>query len=368
MADRYLTPSLTDEGLAMIVRSINGETITFTKLVLGNGTPPDLNNVTEMANPLLNVSFTDSEAEESYLLLTGSVSSADIDTSFYGKELGVFAKIDDEEEVLYAYRYSDTADFYPASDSGRTLELTISVVVQVGIAENVTAILVEGDAYASKEDFDDHVGDTDNPHSVTKEQVGLGNVPNVSTNDQTPTFTQASTRTNIVSGESLSVMLGKIAKLFVDFATHLSASNPHNISVESISASPLYHEHSVSDITSGTLSVARGGTGNSNVQSITNVSSVVSNASGFSVTQAQLAIWGKVATIHLAVKRTGATTDSATHTFCTIKEPYRPKFACSGIRGWTDNCIIGTSGVVTAHGVFTRDTTYNFYATYVVQN
>lgn len=55
--------------------------------------------------------------------------------------------------------------------------------------------------------------------TYTASEVGLGNVPNVSTNDQTPTFTEASTRTNIASGEKLSVILGKIKKFFTDLKT-----------------------------------------------------------------------------------------------------------------------------------------------------
>lgn len=55
--------------------------------------------------------------------------------------------------------------------------------------------------------------------NLTKENIGLGNVPNVKTNDQTPTFTQAASRTNIGSGEKLSVILGKIAKWFSDLKT-----------------------------------------------------------------------------------------------------------------------------------------------------
>ena len=58
-----------------------------------------------------------------------------------------------------------------------------------------------------------------NPHSVTKTDVGLGNVPNVATNDQTPTFSVASTRANIASGEKLSVIFGKIMKFFTDLKT-----------------------------------------------------------------------------------------------------------------------------------------------------
>ena len=52
-----------------------------------------------------------------------------------------------------------------------------------------------------------------------KSKVGLDNVPNVATNDQTPTFTEASTRANIASGEKLSTLFGKIKKFFTDLKT-----------------------------------------------------------------------------------------------------------------------------------------------------
>lgn len=55
--------------------------------------------------------------------------------------------------------------------------------------------------------------------SYSKSEVGLGNVPNVATNNQTPTFTVASTRANIASGETLTVILGKIMKFFADLKT-----------------------------------------------------------------------------------------------------------------------------------------------------
>lgn len=55
--------------------------------------------------------------------------------------------------------------------------------------------------------------------TLTKENVGLSDVENVSTNEQTPTFTEASTRANITSGETLSTLFGKIKKLFTDLKT-----------------------------------------------------------------------------------------------------------------------------------------------------
>ena len=76
-----------------------------------------------------------------------------------------------------------------------------------------------------------HTGNTSNPHNVTKTQVGLGSVPNVSTNNQTPTYTEASSLTALTSGEKLSVAFGKIAKAVSTLISHTgSTSNPHGVS------------------------------------------------------------------------------------------------------------------------------------------
>lgn len=263
MADTYLTLSTTAAGRGLIVRSLYGDSITFTRIVIGNGTPEDAESIDAMVNPLLSVSLTAAEPDSDYILLTGQTTSAQINAGFYGTEVGVYAEDGDGREYLFAYRYSAAdADYYPSSDSGRTLELTISVVVQLGNAENVTAYLVEGDTYAAKADFDAHVADQTNPHGVTAEQIGLGNIPNVSTNNQTPTYTAAAALTALASGEKLSVAFGKLAKAVSSLISHLSStSNPHGVTYTQAGAAAASHKHSTADITSGTLGVARGGTG-----------------------------------------------------------------------------------------------------------
>lgn len=61
--------------------------------------------------------------------------------------------------------------------------------------------------------------------NITKTNIGLGNVPNVATDDQTPTFTQATIRDNLVSGERLSATLGKISKFFADLKSVAFSAN-----------------------------------------------------------------------------------------------------------------------------------------------
>lgn len=92
-----------------------------------------------------------------------------------------------------------------------------------------------------------HVANKDNPHKTTAAQIGLGNVPNVATNDQKPTYTSSSKLTALVSGEKLSTAFGKIARAVSDFISHIGdKNNPHSVTLAQAT---------------GTLPLTKGGTG-----------------------------------------------------------------------------------------------------------
>ena len=172
MNDNYLTPSLTNEGISMLIRAMDGEALKFTKIVFGDGVPIDEENATELANQKLEMGITEFQKENGYLVLTGYCNGGDIAESFYAKELGLYAKCNEEEEKLYAYRYTDTdVDFFPSATTGRSLEVVFSVIAQIGKAENISVVLIDGDAYASKTAFKKHC-EEQNPHNTTAEDVG----------------------------------------------------------------------------------------------------------------------------------------------------------------------------------------------------
>ena len=116
---------------------------------------------------------------------------------------------------------------------------------------------------AAQTDLEAHTGNTSNPHGVTKAQVGLGNVPNVATNDQTPTFTTASANANLTSGEKLSVAFGKIAKAISSLISHLSNTTAHITAAErtswngkqaALGYTPLKKAHFVTEMKYGSQS------------------------------------------------------------------------------------------------------------------
>lgn len=104
-----------------------------------------------------------------------------------------------------------------------------------GLKNLRTTVQTSDNAIISK--INDHTSNTNNPHGITKSQIGLGNVENVTTNDQTPKYTEATTLTKLSSGEKLSIAFGKISKAITDFITHKAdKENPHNVTAHQAGA------------------------------------------------------------------------------------------------------------------------------------
>lgn len=107
--------------------------------------------------------------------------------------------------------------------------------------DNSTLILRKGEFAINEDSGELRYGDGTHTYKDSPSIVSLGNVPNVTTNNQTPTFTQASTRTNIVSGEKLSTIFSKIKKFFADLKTVAFTGNIEDLVTKShASTSDIY--------------------------------------------------------------------------------------------------------------------------------
>lgn len=159
-------------------------------------------------------------------------------------QLGVFARLEGStEEILFTIvQYAgDTLPVIPAPVTPTLLNfgfyIAIATTETISIEMEFTGIVTakQFDDYKLVTDetlntLNEHAKNTENPHKVTAQQVGLGNVPNVTTDNQTPTFTQSSTLSEINSGEKLSTLFGKIKKAIVDLISHLAnTNNPHSV-------------------------------------------------------------------------------------------------------------------------------------------
>lgn len=138
-------------------------------------------------------------------------------------------KADNALSLANAYtdgKISDLVDSAP-----ETMNTLNELATAIKDHNDVTSVLNEAiGTKANKADFESHTENKSNPHEVTKDQVGLGNVPNVTTNDQTPTYNTVTSLTTLTSGEKLSTAFGKIRLAITSLINHMSnTTNPHSV-------------------------------------------------------------------------------------------------------------------------------------------
>ena len=249
---------ITNSGSELLAQWTVGKTLTITRAAAGTGRVSEAAMlaqtalVSEKQTASILSNKTTAQGQKLQLQVTPLV------TGYPLNQLGIWAKLDSGTAKLIALFQTDTDagveipgksdvpdyvyTFYGLlefANTGGTLQVIIDPSALATTAALTAAIKTHNesaDAHADiREDvaaLQTHANSKSNPHGVTKSQVGLGNVPNVATNDQTPTYTEASTLTKLTSGEKLSVAMGKIAKAIADLISHIADKTVHTSAEE----------------------------------------------------------------------------------------------------------------------------------------
>ena len=258
------TPILTERGKNLLMRAIGGEEITFTRFKAGMGLPPYGNTgagLVDLVIPVLSFPISEmDDTQDGILALTGEFDNSDVEEDFPWREFGIFAKGEDNEEILYAYvfdRSNNTMIRHLNTEVVTTQ--TVTMIIAVGEAQNVTAVYVPDQQYATAVNLESHTSNKDNPHNVTKAQIGLDKVQNRAVGD-TPIYCDDTVlRTNIVNGDKVVEMFGKIKKVIAYVLPHVDQkNNPHEVTCAQIGAASSTHVHHVSGIYTGDGTTKRG--------------------------------------------------------------------------------------------------------------
>lgn len=205
---------LTNKGLELLTNLLTGHNIQFTHIKMGDGeAPSDISTMTDLVSvkqslPIARSSIIDYKT----MLIGANLYGESVETAFYWKEVGLYAKDLDGDNIEYLFSYDnagDEASYIPAG--GAVSEQLIDLNVIVGNVDNVTITIDKSLVYATQDDMDqtianvtntlttkintdvggvntaltNHINNKNNPHTVTKNQVGLGNVDNFGTATQT---------------------------------------------------------------------------------------------------------------------------------------------------------------------------------------
>ena len=149
---------LTEKGRELLAKGLAGETITFTKMAIGDGISLTserertslVNQITTVQ--ILNINVKRNGTCEINALLTNK----SVTTGFYIKELGIFAHGNDNVEILYAYNISTSPDFVPPFSANNVVEIEYVDTIIVDQVANVTAVIDPSITYITKKYADEN--------------------------------------------------------------------------------------------------------------------------------------------------------------------------------------------------------------------
>ena len=258
---------ITNAGIELLKNALSGETITVTAIKSGAGK--------------VDVSALKSQTAVSSIKQSGTVqgvtktnetikigvlfSNAGLSAGYSMTQLGIYAKGSTGSEVLFAISQSTTGKEVPAESAMPSWSLVHNFYIKLNNDVTMTAT-VDPEGYVTFETMQKalnaHTGNKSNPHSVTKSQVGLGNVPNVATNDQTPTYSDTTTLVTLSSGEKISIAFAKIKLAITTLINHLAnKSNPHGVTKSQVGLGNVENKSSATirgELTKGNVTTALG--------------------------------------------------------------------------------------------------------------
>lgn len=164
MPDVYNRNSVTKKGYNLLAESIaTKKPITFTKVVVGDGddTGLDINTMIGLVSPKMELPIGNGEkGGDGEYVIQAVLSNKTLEHSFFPKEVGLFAKCGDGEEVLYSYSNGgNNVGLMPDKNTPINAEI-YNIRTKIGNATNITFVTSD-DTYVTKGELTKHNTDPD---------------------------------------------------------------------------------------------------------------------------------------------------------------------------------------------------------------
>lgn len=158
---KFANLTFTSQGTQMLVQAQNSHTLTFTCGKLGSGVLTDTDDIskfTDLKSPKMTlpiVSVDDSNEEK--LVLTFDTSNTELEEGFVSREIGIFAKLDNGSEALYAYSNAgNNYDYIPSKDTPSD-ENRLVVNLVVSSSANISVQIDKSIVYTHKSDVEEMI-------------------------------------------------------------------------------------------------------------------------------------------------------------------------------------------------------------------
>lgn len=159
-----MTP--TTNGDKMLIQAVNGHKLVFTRGAFGSGSLSDSDDIKtftalkseKMSLPIVDTAVSDTGEK---ITLTFNCSNSSLDTGFINREVGVFAKLDNGDEVLYSYSNAGMAYDYIPSKETPTNENTFEIEVYISSEAEINVTIDGSIVYLTKEQVEEKIDNHD---------------------------------------------------------------------------------------------------------------------------------------------------------------------------------------------------------------
>lgn len=140
--------------------------VIFTKVVAGDGDVPSgtsISDLTAVVSPKMTLEITNKEnLGNGHFTIRATLGNEELESGFYAKEIGVYAKLDGDVEVLYAYTNGGNyVDYIPDKSSPIDAQV-FNIDVIIGNLQQAT-IVISDETHVTVQDLEAH-NTSDNAH------------------------------------------------------------------------------------------------------------------------------------------------------------------------------------------------------------
>lgn len=221
---------LTTQGTAYLAtvasRGLPLDIVTF---ALGSGYPlssEDYRTFTNLKTQELTIPRHSTQpSRQNTYKVTAQLDLPSITHQFVFHELGILGKAtSDSDLVMIAYFYAEEGESINPQD---LIERTLAVELAFSTIQNLTVVIDDSVEWVNRDEFEAHINDKSNPHAVTKQQVGLGLVENQAMASLTEALSEVDSNKYMNQKNTKALVADRINK-------HIQADNPHNITKETV--------------------------------------------------------------------------------------------------------------------------------------
>ena len=164
---KYPKIHTTNKGRELVsMANVQNKAVTYTKAVLGDGTfSGNIDTLTNIIAAKMECPFNSAtNIGDGQFQLNFVIDNGNLQSGFYAREVGIFAKIDNGEEILFAYTNGGNyVDYIPDKSTPIDAQI-IEADINIGDAESVT-IVKSDSTYITFKDLENHDNNAD-AHNV----------------------------------------------------------------------------------------------------------------------------------------------------------------------------------------------------------